>query len=126
MSFKDGSAPVVGTFVAVSNSKGDGNPAPVRLCGFIVIYRRPVNVRAHNCYSCSSVPFLSINFQLVKGGRCRLRQTPATARNHPTPSDGYEACISNAKAMEAHQSRPALPHAQFLRVEPWLVRTLPL
>ena len=27
MLFKDGSALVVGTFVAVSNTKGDGNPA---------------------------------------------------------------------------------------------------
>ena len=131
MSFKDDSALIVGTFVAVFNSKGDGNPAPVRLRGFIIINRRPVNVRAHNCYKCSSVPFLSMNFQLVKGGGCRLRQKPATARNHPTPNDGYQACISHAKAMEGRPSRPAFParrsfpRAPFPRVEPWLVRTLP-
>ena len=52
-----------------------------------------------------------MNFQLVKGGRCRRRQKPATARDHPTPNDGYQACKSNAKAMEAHQSRPALSRA---------------
>ena len=67
-----------------------------------------------------------MNFQLVKGGGgCRCRQRPATARNHPTPSDGYQACISNAKAMEAHQCILALPRAPFPRVEPWLVGTLP-
>ena len=54
---KDGSALIVGTFVAVSNSKGDGNPAPVRPRRFIIICRRLVNVRAHKCYTCSSVPF---------------------------------------------------------------------
>ena len=58
MLVKDGSALIVGTLVAASNSKGDGNPAPVRLRGFIIIFRRPVNVRAHNCCTCSSVPFL--------------------------------------------------------------------
>ena len=72
-----------------------------------------------------------MNFQLVKGGRCRLRQKPATARNHPTPSDGYQACTSNSKAMEGCPSRPAFParrsfpRAPFPRIEPWLVRTLP-
>ena len=29
--FRDGSAPVVGAFVTVPNSEGDGNPAPVGL-----------------------------------------------------------------------------------------------
>ena len=57
MYFKDGSALIVGTFVAVSKSEGDGNQAPVQLRGFIILYRRPVNVRAHNCYNCSSAPF---------------------------------------------------------------------
>ena len=37
--------------------KDGGNPAPVRLRSFIIILCRPVNVRAHNCYDCSSVPF---------------------------------------------------------------------
>ena len=36
--------------------KEGGNPAPVRLRSFI-IYRRPVNVRTHNCYNGPSVPF---------------------------------------------------------------------
>ena len=37
--------------------KEGGNPAPVRLRSFIIIYRRPVNVRTHNCYNGPSVPF---------------------------------------------------------------------
>ena len=71
-------------------------------------------------------PFLSMNFQLVEGGRCRLRQKPATARNHPTPNKGYQACISNAKAMEGRPARLAFPArrsfscAPFPRVEHWL------
>ena len=65
-----------------------------------------------------------MNFQFVKGGRCRLRQKPATAQNHPTTNDGYQAFISNANAMKGRPSRPALPRAPFPRVEPWLVRTL--
>ena len=66
--------------------------------------------------------FLSFHeFSTREGGRCRRRQKPATARNHPTPNDGYQACISNANAMEAHQSRPALPRTPFPRVEPWRV-----
>ena len=118
--------------------EGGGNRVPVRLRSFIIIYHRLVNVPAHNCFNCSSVvPFFSMNFQLVKRGRCRLRQEPAMARNHPTPSDGYQACISNAKAMEGRPSIPAFPARRFLpcapfpprapfsRVEPWLVRTLP-
>ena len=70
-------------------------------------------------------------FQLVEGGRCLLCQKPATARNHPTQNEGYQACISNAKAMEGRPSRPAfparrsVPRVPFPRVEPWLVRTLP-
>ena len=39
MYFDVGSALIVGTCVAVSNSKGDGNQAPVRLRRFIIIYR---------------------------------------------------------------------------------------
>ena len=55
VSFKDGSALIARTFIAVTNSEGEGNPAPVRLRGSIIIYRCPVNARAHNCYNCSSV-----------------------------------------------------------------------
>ena len=57
MSLQYGPALIVGTFVAVSNSKGDGSPVPVRLRGFIIFYRCPAKALAHNCYNCSSVPF---------------------------------------------------------------------
>ena len=42
MSFGVGSALIVGTFLALSNSKGDGNPAPVRLRRFIIITAVPL------------------------------------------------------------------------------------
>ena len=37
--------------------KEGGNPTPVRLSSFIIIYRRPVNVRTHNRYNGPSVSF---------------------------------------------------------------------
>ena len=59
-------------------------------------------------------------FQLVEGGGCLLCQKPATARNHPTQNEEYQACISNAKAMEGRPSRPAFPARRSLAWNPGL------
>ena len=122
---------------------GVGNDAPhpcARASDRSDFYRRPV----FGCVGPSLLPpsrltcvpmivplFLSIDFQLVDGGGGgRLRRKPATARKHPIPNEGYQACISNAKAMKGLPSRPAfparrsLPRAPFPRFEPLLVRTL--
>ena len=48
---------LLGPFLPSPIREEGGNPAPVRLRSFIIIYRRPVDVRAHNGYNCSSVPF---------------------------------------------------------------------
>ena len=88
MPFNDDSGLIVGTFLAVSNSKGDGNPAPVRLRGFIIIY--PL----------TSVPtivalvplFLSFHeFSTREGGEvppsseaCRGTESPDTKRRLPS------------------------------------------
>ena len=87
MSFQDGSALIVGTFVAVSNSEGDGNPAPVRLRGFIINYRRFVNVRTHSCYNCFSVLFFH-EFSTRGGGEVPTSSEACNEMEPPVPKRG--------------------------------------
>ena len=122
MSFKDGSALIVGKLLPSPILRETATRSVFDCVGSSLFTAVP-SMSVPSILQLFSCSFLSMNFQLVKGRRFRLRQKPATAQNHPAPNDGNQACISNAKAMAGRPSRPALSRAPFPRVEPWLVRT---
>ena len=90
--FKDGSALIVGTFVAVSNFKGDGNPAPVRLHGFIISLFTAVPLTSVPTIATLVPLFLSFHeFSTREGGEvppsseaCYGTESPDTKRRVPS------------------------------------------
>ena len=116
ISFKHGCAQPVWTHFAVSSPKTLSPIAKETTIRPLFGYVGPQFVlESHLTFVCPQVLqlFLSVSifrllFNSLMIGRCCLHRSPVTARNNPTPNEGYQARMSTAKAMQVLLSKPAL------------------
>ena len=88
--------------------KEGGNQALVRLRSFIIIYRHPVNVRAHNCYNFSSVVLSFHELSTPDGGEgaAVVRSLPRHGDTRHQTTGTKPASLTRRRWKDAHQDQP--------------------